>query len=108
MKHPVTPDGRYFVVRGRLWRMSDPGLDDATRARLTHQLMDARRAVARAKRKDDAQALALARAGVQRAKVSLGERGQPWWTDGTQDFNRRMARDTPYASWYAALDGNAH
>jgi len=24
MKHPVTPDGRYFVVRGRLWRMSNP------------------------------------------------------------------------------------
>jgi len=23
LKHPVTPDGRYFVVRGKLWRMSD-------------------------------------------------------------------------------------
>lgn len=22
--HPVTPDGRYFVVRGRLWRMANP------------------------------------------------------------------------------------
>ncbi len=22
MKLPVTPDGRYFVVRGRLWRMA--------------------------------------------------------------------------------------
>ncbi len=21
----VTPDGRYFVVRGRLWRTSNPG-----------------------------------------------------------------------------------
>jgi hypothetical protein len=29
--HPVTPDGRYFVVAGRLWRMSDPTLDPATR-----------------------------------------------------------------------------
>nr|CUT16714.1 hypothetical protein CDS [Bradyrhizobium sp.] len=26
LQHPVTPDGRYFVVRGRLWRMSDPDL----------------------------------------------------------------------------------
>jgi hypothetical protein len=24
LQHPVTPDGRYFVVRGRLWRMADP------------------------------------------------------------------------------------
>jgi len=23
LKHPVTPDGRYCVVRGKLWRMSD-------------------------------------------------------------------------------------
>jgi hypothetical protein len=27
LQHPVTPDGRYFVVRGRLWRMADPDLD---------------------------------------------------------------------------------
>ena len=27
MTPPRTPDGRYIVVRGRLWRMSDPRLD---------------------------------------------------------------------------------
>jgi hypothetical protein len=32
VKHPVTPDGRYFVVRGRLWRMANPGLDEAEEA----------------------------------------------------------------------------
>ena len=26
LKHPVTPDGRYFVVRGKLWRMANPNL----------------------------------------------------------------------------------
>ena len=26
MRYPVTPDGRYFMIRGRLWRMSDPAL----------------------------------------------------------------------------------
>ena len=26
LKHPVTPDGRYFVVRGKLWRLANPGL----------------------------------------------------------------------------------
>jgi hypothetical protein len=26
VSHPVTPDDRYFVVRGgRLWRMANPG-----------------------------------------------------------------------------------
>ena len=24
--HPRTPDGRYFIVRGRLWRLSNPNL----------------------------------------------------------------------------------
>jgi hypothetical protein len=28
VKHPVTSDGRYFVVRGTLWRMANPGLDE--------------------------------------------------------------------------------
>ena len=28
--YPHTPDGRYFVVRGRLWRTSDPHLDPET------------------------------------------------------------------------------
>src|SRR3546814_12988328 len=34
MDYPVTPDGRYFVVRGRLWRMSNPSLHPDTRHRL--------------------------------------------------------------------------
>jgi hypothetical protein len=32
-QHPVTPDGRYFVVRGKLWRMPNPSLTDAKEAR---------------------------------------------------------------------------
>lgn len=42
-QHPVTPDGRYFVVLGRLWRTADPSLDEARRAHLVRQLMAARR-----------------------------------------------------------------
>jgi hypothetical protein len=34
VKYPVTPDGRYFVVRGRLWRMANPGLDEEERTGL--------------------------------------------------------------------------
>jgi hypothetical protein len=56
LKHPVTPDGRYFVVGGKLWRMSDPNLDPERRAALVHGLMDARRAVKNAKSAGDADA----------------------------------------------------
>jgi len=41
---------------------------------------------------------------VDAAKVGLGERGPVWWKDGAPDFNRRMARNTPYAAWYAELE----
>ncbi len=103
MHHPATPDGRYFVVRGRLWRTSNPALPPDERDRLTRALMDARRAVGAAKRAGDVPAERTARDAVHAAKVALGERGPPWWTDGAPDLNRRMVRNTPYAGWWAAL-----
>jgi len=51
--HPVTPDGRYFVVRGRLWRMSDPKLQADERDRLVKELMAARRKVATTRKAAD-------------------------------------------------------
>jgi hypothetical protein len=104
MRYPVTPDGRYFVVRGRLWRCSDPSLPAAERRRLVADLMAARRAVAAARRSGDAGAIATARAAVDVAKRGLGERGPVWWTDGAPDYGRRLARNTPYAAWLAGLD----
>ena len=103
MQHPVTPDGRYFVVRGRLWRCSDPSLPDADRQRHVDDLMRARSAVGRALRAGDADALADARRAVDAAKTALGERGAPWWRDGAPDYNRRLARNTPYRGWFAGL-----
>jgi hypothetical protein len=103
VKYPVTPDGRYFVVRGRLWRSSNPGLSPVNRQRLTAELMAARRGVGTAKRAGDPAAEQAARRAVDAAKVALGERGPPWWTDGAPDFNRHMAKTTPYAAWFAAL-----
>lgn len=100
---PRTPDGRYIVVRGRLWRAANPALAPAERERLTRALMDARRAVAAALRSRDPVALALARGEVHAAKVALGERGPVWWTDGAPDWNRRPVTGTPYAEWYATL-----
>ena len=101
MAYPVTPDGRYFVVRGRLWRCTNPDLPATVRTALVRELMAARRAVKAARA--DPEALAAARRRVDAAKVALGERGDPWWTDGAPDYSRCMARNTPYAAWFAAL-----
>ena len=97
----ITPDGRYLVVRGRLWRTSNPGLVPERRQALVDGLMAARRAVREALKSNASDALSAARAQVQAAKVALGERGPVWWTDGAPDLNRHMARHTPYAAWVA-------
>ncbi len=102
--YPVTPDGRYFVVRGRLWRRTNPGLSTEIREVEVRRLMTARRAVRSALGAHDADALKSARRAVQDAKVALGERGPPWWADGAPDFNRHMAHTTPYAAWFATLE----
>ena len=99
-----TPDGRYIVVRGRLWRAANPRLPEAQRGELVAALMRARRDVGAARRAGDAAGEAVAHAQVNAAKVGLGERGPVWWTDGAPDLNRRLARLTPYADWWAALD----
>lgn len=101
---PVTPDGRYLVVRGRLWRRANPALAEEERSRLVGELMSARREVRAAGSAGDAERLRSARRRVHEAKVALGERGPPWWTDGAPDLNRRLAKNTPYAAWHAALD----
>jgi len=101
--HPVTPDGLYFVVRGRLWRCSDPSLNSDAREQLVKQLMQARRAVGVAKRSGDNDAEAAAHEAIDKAKHALGERGAVWWTDGAPDFNRHLAKNTPYAEWFAGL-----
>lgn len=103
LRYPVTPDGRYFVVRGRLWRCTNPALDEATRTTLTRALMTARRAKQEAMRHHDAVAREAARARVDALKHALGERGPVWWTDGASDYNRHMARNTPYATWFDCL-----
>ena len=96
-QHPQTPDGRYFVVRGRLWRMSNPAIGDERKADLVRQLMAARRALKKVARPEERLA---ARAQVDAAKRALGERGPVWWDDGAPDYNRQMVVNTPYADWY--------
>ena len=88
-------------MRGRLWRAANPGLSQAERARLVAELMAARRAVRDAG--GETHAANQARARVDAAKRALGERGEPWWNDGAPDWNRHLARNTPYADWFAEI-----
>ena len=99
--HPTTPDGRYLVVRGRLWRKANPHLPEDVRAALVKQLMDARRALRGHRPEAERHA---ARAAVDQAKQALGERGPVWWNDGSPDFNRKLVKNTPYREWFAALE----
>ena len=102
MNERVTPDGRYFVVRGRLWRRINQNLPIDKREQLIRALMDAQKAAKAAERSANATELALARKAVDVAKIALGERGPVWWTDGAPDLNRQKVKESPYADWWAA------
>jgi hypothetical protein len=80
-----TEDGHYFVINGRRWRATDPSIPEPRREELTRILMAWRREVKRTK---GTEAEPSARAGVQAAKVALGERGTPPWWEQT-DAQRR-------------------
>lgn len=95
--HPRTPDGRYFVVRGRLWRLSNPELAEDVRQELVRELMQARSAL----RGSDPTARPAIRAKINQTKIALGERGPVWWDDDAPDYNRHLAKNTPYSDWWA-------
>jgi ribosome recycling factor len=101
--YPITPDGRYFVVRGRLWRCSNPALTLEERQRLVKRLMEARRQKGFAIRSGDIKARRQATLKIASAKIALGERGPVWWSDGGKDWNRDLAKNTPYADWFASI-----
>jgi hypothetical protein len=65
--------------------------------------MRARSALGRARRQKNRAAAKRARERIDSAKVALGERGPVWWTDGAADYNRHLARNSPYAEWFVSL-----
>jgi len=102
MQHyPTTPDGRYFVVNGRLWRCQNPNLSDKDAKKYKSDLGVARAAVKNTKK--DTPERKAAREAVNKAKVSLGERGPVWWTDGAPDVNRKAPKNTLYATWWQSI-----
>lgn len=90
-----TDDGRYIVVDGRRWRATDPDIPEDRAAELRSVLMAWRRAVRTAKGTDDEPRV---RAGVQAAKVALGERGAPWWEQNDDERRERWSVEVPRPS----------
>jgi hypothetical protein len=82
---PATEDGHYVVIGGRRWRATDPSIPEDRRTELVRILMAWRREVRRAEGTPQESA---ARAGVNAAKVALGERGRPPWWEQTVDQRR--------------------
>lgn len=80
-----TADGRYIIIDGRRWRATDPHIPEEKRQQLVSELMKARRDVGRALREGNKELELEARARVHKAKVELGERGEPWWKKGSED-----------------------
>ena len=87
-----TPDGRYLIIDGRRWRATDPAIPEERRAELTRALMAWRREVRRTKGTTEESA---SRAGVQAAKVALGERGTPWWEQNDDEREARWSAEVP-------------
>ncbi len=83
--------------------MANPNLGEAQRTSLVSRLMAARRAVRAARQAGDREAEAAAHKAVDDVKRALGERGPVWWHDDSLDLNRHMAKNTPYAVWYAKI-----
>ena len=98
--HPRTQDGRYFVVRGRLWRFSNPELGDDEREKLVRELMAARSTL----RHEEGAVRTSVRKIIDGVKRKLGERGAVWWTDGAPDHNRHLLKNTPYADGWTTLN----
>lgn len=98
--HPTTPDGRYFVSKGKLWRKTDPRLGDSERRAAIKAMMQARRDMAQAMTEFETQ---TARARIDAAKTRLGEAGPVWWDDGAADESGIAPGKSSYVDWWAGL-----
>lgn len=89
---PLTDDGHHVVIDGRRWRATDPMVPEERRAELQRVLMAWRRDVRRTRGTAEEK---RSRAGVQAAKVALGERGEPWWEQSDAERRARWEADVP-------------
>jgi hypothetical protein len=85
---PIDEAPRWIEVDGRRWRATDPSIPAPLRQELVDELMAARRAIGALGRHGDEGLVADARRRVHAAKVALGERGEPWWDEPSDDGQR--------------------
>ena len=76
----MTPDGRYHVIQGRLWRAPNPALPAEAQVRHMRELLNGRRA------------LKAAKTGGDEAAIYGGANGQAANDRGVCDAGRRIAR----------------
>lgn len=91
------------AVRAMALAMGKEGLLEIRQGRRTVAPDGSLRGPIRLARTSAEAARGTAREQVDRAKQALGERGPVWWTDGAPDFNRRLAKNTPYRDWFVGL-----
>ncbi len=84
-----TEDGHFIVIEGRRWRATDPSIPEDRNAELRSILMAWRRDVR------STGGATASRAGVQAAKVALGERGTPWWEQSDSERQARWEKNVP-------------
>jgi hypothetical protein len=104
LRHPVTPDGRYFIVKGRRWRLADPNVAESEKSALEFELKRIWRVVRTAKRNVDTEAGTAAHRDVDDAKYALGERGPVCLTSGDADLDRHLVKNTSYTDRCATLE----
>jgi hypothetical protein len=90
VKHAVTPDGRYFVISGRLWHMANSDLEEAERADFVGRLMAARRAVRDAKKRADREAEAAGKAKIATMGMLCGGLTERYGPDASSLAARRL------------------
>jgi hypothetical protein len=73
-----TPDDRYIIVRGRLWRKANPNLPEEVKQRLVSELMSARRAVREAAGGSDARSANRGRRGEGRVGGARAGMADGW------------------------------
>ncbi|MEO6469571.1 MAG: DUF3253 domain-containing protein [Acidimicrobiia bacterium] len=97
-------EDRFVVIDGRTWRRTDPSIPDKLRVELVAELMSARRAVGAASTNGNREEEAAGRRRVHDAKVSLGERGTPWWDRTPEGDRSRAACSVRALLWHRGPD----
>jgi hypothetical protein len=97
LKHPVTQDGRYFVVRGKRWRMANPNLSAEAPSEFLSELIAARSAVNR----PSSQVISLRKRPPTTRSMSSNESSANAVVGRLARSEQTYGQQTPCAAWYS-------